>query len=231
MTYLELVQRLRIETGYTNTGPNTLVGVSGAHERATAWIATAYTELQNRHDWRWLRKTFTLNTTSGTAAYAGSDATDSDGAVTRLKRWRLEDPWNPPKCYLSSAGVGTEGWLAFLPWEHFRSIYRVGAQNNGHPRHVTIDPDDNLVLGPTPDDIYVVSGEYHRTAQVLSVNADTPEMPSDYHMAIVYAAMGKYGMYDNAPETATRARVEGRSILRQLEATQLPKMRRAGPMA
>ena len=233
MTYLELVQRLRIESGYANTGPSSVAGQTGDHERAAAWIASAYTELQGRHDWRWMRKGFTLTLSSGTDAYDYTSAIDdvTSAAITRFKSWHFKDPWNPPKCYLQSSGSGTEYWLTYVPWEHFRTIYKIGTQTPGAPAHITIDPNDNIVIGPEPNDTYVLSGEYNRSAQVLSANGDTPEMPSDYHMLIVYDGLKKYGLWRPAPEAVTRAHEEGRPLLRRVEKNQMFMPRMRGPLA
>jgi hypothetical protein len=234
MNYLQLVQRLRIETNYANTGPTTVTGQNGDHERAIAWVADSYRRLQNRHqNWRWLRKKFTLTTTNNLDVYDYGAVIDTATslAISRFKRWEITDPTNPPRCYLQSSGVGTEYWLTYVPWEYFRTIYQIGNQVPGAPSHITIDPNNNLVIGPTPNGAYVISGEYHRSAQVLSGNTDTPELPDDYHMLIVYMAMEHFGYFDSAQEVLARSGRMQRQMLRQLEQNQLPAMRKAGPMA
>ncbi|TFH85271.1 hypothetical protein EQG41_18330 [Billgrantia azerbaijanica] len=231
MNYLALVQRLRQETNYANVGPSSVTGQTGDHARAVSWVADAYTELQNRYPWRWMRKEFTLTTSADVDTYDYTSAVDGGNTITRFKSWHFGDIYNPPKSYLESAGVGSESRMTFLPWAHFRSIYRIGEVASGAPRFITIDPNDNIVLGPKPDAAYVITGEYHRAAQVLAANDDVPEMPSDYHMAIVYLAMEDFGLYDAATEILSRARTKGRRLTRQLERTQLPKMRMSGPMA
>jgi hypothetical protein len=232
-TFLQLCSRLRQEVGYADSGPTAVTGQVGAHARTVGWVSQTYIELQNRHNWRWLRRRFNFNTVAGTASYATGSVTDTTAAalIARFKRWAITDPRNPAKCYLTASGVGVEYWLSFMPWEDFRSIYQIGTQVPGAPAHITIDPQNNIVLGPTPGDIYTISGEYDRGAQVLAADGDTPEMPSDYHMLIVYLAMEDAGMYEVGEEIVQRARIKSRKMLRELEASQLPMMRRAGPMA
>lgn len=233
MNFLQLVQRFRQETNYANTGPTTVTSQSGDHGRAVDWVATAYTALQQRHQWRWLRKGFTLTTSSGTDTYDHTSCIDTPtgAAISRFKSWSVSDPYNPPRIYLSSAGSGTETWLSYISWESFRTIYKIGSQENSYPAFITIDPDDNLVLGPKPNDTYVITGEYHRSAQILSANTDEPEMPADYHMLIVYMAMLEYGEFDAAPDIINRAARHIRRMTRNLEATQMARIRLAGPMA
>jgi hypothetical protein len=230
MNYLQLVQRLRQETNFSNAGPTTVVDQTGDHGRAVDWVADAYTDLQNRHFWRWLRKDFSLTTQADVASYTPTQCQDADGDITRHRAWVL-DPYNPPRCYLQSSGKGTEYWLTPVRWEDFRVIYQLGNQPASAPSFITVDPDDNIVLGPTPNDAYVISGEYHRSAQVMAANADIPEMPSDAHMLIVYGAMEDHGFFDAAEEEIGRGLKRYRRLMRQLEATQLPKMRKAGPLA
>lgn len=233
MNYLQLVQRLRQETNYANTGPVAVTGQTGDHARAVSWIADAYTELQNRHPWRWLREGFTLTTVSGDGEYAASDAISdsSTTSISRFSAWHADDAFNPPKCYLQSAGEGAAYWLTYIPWEQYRTIYDIGTYSDASPSHITVDPDDNLVLGPAPDDTYVIKGEYHRSPQTLSANADTPEMPSQFHMIIVYLAMEDAGFFDAADDIIMRGRRKCRRLLRQLEINQGPVLRMAGPLA
>lgn len=233
MTFLELVQRFRQETNYSNAGPTTTVGQSGDHARAVSWVNDAWREIQNRHFWRWMRKGFTLTASSGVDTYDYTSCIDTptSSAISRFKEWRVSDPFNPAKCYLSSAGQGAEYFLTYTDWDNFSRIYRIGTQVSGPPAFITIDPNNNLVVGPKPDDTYVITSEYHRSAQDLTADTDEPEMPNDYHMLIVYTAMEDGGMYESADEILGRAQRKGRRLMRQLEGNQLPKMRKAGPLA
>ena len=233
MNYLQLVQRLRQETNYSNTGPVAVTAQTGDHARAVSWVADAYTELQNRHPWRWLRKGFTLTTAAADGSYMASDAIDDDTAtnIARFGAWHVDDPYNPPKCYLQSSGEGAAYWLTYISWEQYRTIYEIGNYSDSSPSHITVDPSDNLVLGPTPDDVYVIKSEFHRSPQVLAANTDTPEMPSQYHMAIVYLAMEDAGFFDMADDIVGRGQRKFRRLLRQLEINQGPTIDMAGPLA
>lgn len=199
-------------------------------------MKNAWTEIQNRHyNWRWLRSGFTVNTTSGDGTYAGTDCTDilTSATVTRFGSWvRLDDNGaSNIKCYLTSGGVAGEYWLTDLPWSYYYALYRRGTQNNGQPVHFSIDPQNNLVIGPKPDGIYTISGEYYRSAQTFAADADTPEMPSQFHQLVVYMAMQKFAAYQNAPEVMSRGVTEGNRVMRQLEKNQLPMIGFGAPLA
>lgn len=235
-TFLQLVKSLRQECGIAGTGPTTVTSQVGELKQLVDWTADAYTEIQNRHGghWRWLLREFTLPTVASTAAYAYTDANDvlTATAIDRFTAWRVNDRDDPPKIYLTSAGVSGQRWMVYADWSWFRSVYKIGTATEGYPHHISIDPQDNLVFGQVPDAAYTVTGHYWRGPQTLSVDADEPEMPSQFHKLIVYKAMEKYAGYNSAPEVMIRAKNEGTPMMRQLEANQLLRgFRRAGPMA
>lgn len=210
----------------------TVIAQTGGHARAVSWIDTAYTELQGRTRWRWLRGSFTLTTVSGQESYVNTEAIDdiTSSGLTRFGEWRFKDAINLPRIYLQATGTGGEYWLTYIPWDQYQAIYRIGGITNSAPSHITISPDNKIHLGPTPDDVYVISGEYEKSAQELTLDADTPEMPSDYHMAIVYLAMEDYGFFNSAEEVLIRGKQKARRMIRRLENNQAPAMGMAGPM-
>ena len=236
-TYLQLVQKFQRDCGVSGAQISTVSSQTGEANRLVNWIAEIYKEIQNKYpNWRWLRSRFTVNTVADTAAYAATDCTDSiaSSAITRFRRWwPLDDAgYSNVTYYLSSAGTGQEGYLPYLDWFRFRDLYMRGTQTSQQPAHFTIDPQNNLRLGPAPDDVYVVSGEYQKSAQILAANDDTPEMPSDFHDLIVYEAMMKrYAPFESAPEVYDQARLSGMALWRQLELDQLPEPCNAEPLA
>lgn len=235
MNYIQLAQRLGRECDVPGGAPLAIAGQVGESRRLVDWIASAYDEIQGKHrNWQWLRSEFSVNTVAGTDAYASSSITDTVvGGTIRFRSWWPFDSngRSNVKIYLQSAGVGTERWLPWLPWANFRALYKLGTQNNGQPAHFTIDPRLKLVIGPKPDAVYVVSGEYQRGPQTLASDTDTPEMPVSFHMLIVYEAMLKYAGFDAASEVFQRAAMEGGRLWRQLELDQLPAVTIGEPMA
>lgn len=236
-TFLQLVNRLAVEAGVTGSASavSTTVAQTGEAGRLVGWIRTSHTEIQSRHNWRWMRSTFSVPTVSGTDAYAYGACTDTrlSSLITRFKRWIPFSEDGAPNMtqYLASTGVSGEMYMTYLPWENFRSIYKRGTQNNGQPVIFTIDPQNRLVFGPKPDAIYTVQGEYQMSALVFAADSDVPEMPSDYHDLIVYRAMEKYGTFHEAPEVLARGQREGARVMRQMEATQLPQLVTGQPLA
>lgn len=235
-TFLTGTQRLVDEClgAGSSARPTAVTGQVGRLKNMVQWYASAWVDIQSRHDnWRWMRKGFTFNTVAGTDTYAYGAVTDvaTSVAITRFSRWWADDFEDPFKCYLQSAGVGGENFLIWIPWENFKYLYKRGTQNNGQPLHVSVDNDMQLVLGPKPDAVYVITGDYQRSPQVLAADGDTPEMPAQFHDLIWRRAMEMYGAHLAAPDAFQRAVHEGKRTLRALENNQLPKVWRAPPLA
>ena len=121
--------------------------------------------------------------------------------------------------------------MSFMSWAAYRYQYRLGGQTNQPPAHYAIDPQNNLLLGPKPDGVYVASGEYQRSGQTLAADADVPEMPDRFHLLIVYRGMEKYGAFHAAGEVFTRGQYEGSRLMTELELDQLPDIALGRPMA
>ena len=209
----------------------------GVLKRFVDWVADAYVDIQIRHNnWRWLRSTFTFNTVANTDEYAYTVVTDLrlGTIISRFSRWLVRDERGLSNItfYLTSAGVSSEVYLTPLAWANFRYIYKRGAQSalTNKPVHITITPQNTLMLGPNPNGIYTVKGEYQMSAQTLALNSDVPEMPSDYHDLILYRAMEKASYDIVAVELLERAGKEGSRLTRALEFNQLPPITLAEPM-
>lgn len=236
MTFLTLCADVQRECDIVGTSITSVTGNTTELNRVVNWVRQAWNDIQNRHtNWRWMRSTFSVNTTAGDDSYAPTDCTDTrlSATISRFSHWiPLDDKGSSNvKVYLTSAGVSGERWMSYLQWPYFRSLYRIGNQTNNLPFHYTIDPQNNLVLGPKPNDIYTVSGEYQMSAQTLTASDDVPEMPTQFHDLIVYMAMRKYAGFESAPDVMSRAITEGNRVMRQLEANQLPEVQLAGPLA
>lgn len=234
-TYLQLFQKAKRDCRITGAAPTSVSGNTGVLDRLANWLTDVYVELQNRAEWRWLRHEFTLPTVADTSTYAYTACTDVETAATidRFSHWWAHDLEIPYKIYRQSTGVGGEYWLSWTPWEYYRSVYRVGSNTTatGIPALVSVDLLDRLVLGPTPDAVHILTGDYQLSAQTLSLDADIPEMPVQFHDLIVYLAMQKYGMIEGSSEVLMQGQTDGNRMMRQLELNQGSVIRLGGPMA
>lgn len=239
-TFLKICQNVARECGVAGGAdvspkPTAVTGQTGELNRIVNWVADAYTEIQGSRNWRWLRKDFTVNTVDGTDTYAFTDCTDVDDAaiISRFKTWRLDDRGNPPKLFLTSAGIGGQVFLSYTMWDNFEYLYKTGSlqTQTSQPVHITVNPKDEIQLGITPNDIYTLTGSYHKSAQILAVDGDIPEMPTAYHDLIKYQAMEYYGLFESAPEILARATKGIRRLTNQLNRNQGQTFRTSGPLA
>ena len=237
-TYLQLSNDLAREAGVSGSASaiSAVTSQTGEAARIVNWVRQAHNEIQNKSPfWRWMRSKWTVATTASDDTYAGTDCTDSrlSAAITRFSRWIPIDDNGASnvKIYLTSGGVSGERWMVPLPWNYFTAIYKRGTQNDGPPVHFSIDPQNNLVLGPAPDAVYTVSGEYQMSELNFSADGDTPEFPSQFHDLVWLKGLEKYGLFHAAPECILRWKTEGVRMLRDLEANQLPPVAFAEPLA
>lgn len=237
-TFLQLVNDLAREAGVSGNASavTAVTGQSGEANRLVNWIRDTHNDIQDKSPyWRWLRSKWTVNTVANDDTYAPTDCTDSrlSATISRFGSWIEFDDTGASniKRYLTSGGVGGEIWMVVIPWSYFMSIYRRGTQNAGPPIHISIDPQNNLVLGPKPDAIYTISGEYQMTRLNWTADGDTPEMPEQFQDVIWKKALEKYGRYHAAGEVLSRGQVEGGYAMRLLENNQLPGINYGAPLA
>lgn len=231
-TFLELCQRTASECGVSLTGPGAVASQTGRLGQVVNWVNSAWVDIQTKYDnWRFMRASFTVDTTSGDGKYAITDCTDvaTSAALTAagFRDW-CRDGF---KIYLTSAGVATETDLIYVDYDEWYRVWNIGSPANGYPRDWAMDHDRAILLGAKPNGIYTVRGEYMKAATELSGDSDEPELPKEYRMAIVYRAMMSYGRYHGAPEVYTDGENNYRRLLVEMIRTQRPRNVVAGPLA
>lgn len=239
ITFLQLVNKLALESMISTSAATVTdtANQTGMAARFVEWVAAAHRDVQDRHDnWRWLRSTWSVNTVAATDTYAYGACTDTrlTGAIDRFSHWIYldDDGSHNTKKYLTSGGVAGESWLIYLPWSAFRLIYKRGPQqlNQGPPIHFTVDPQNKVVIGPIPDGIYTISGEYQMGAKDFASKNDTPEWPARFHDLVVWFALEKYGRSSAAGEAIAKAEIMSSRLMRRLERDQLPDITLGGPL-
>ncbi len=237
MNFLQLAVKTRQECGASGTGPAGVTNQTGESKRIVDWVADAWTEIQNRHisQWRWLRKDFSFNTVVGQTRYAYGAVTDVEAAalISRFNNWWWEDEDGVPQVliYKQSEGIATQRRLIAIPLSSFKYLFGIGSPANQQPAYVSVDEQKRILIGPPCDDVYVVTGQYQRGAQILADNADIPECPTEHHLLVVYEAMKKYAGYEAASEVWARAVALADPAMRRLEHDQLPEFSLAPPLA
>lgn len=220
MNFVDLVEDLRVECGVSGSQIMSVQNLNGELGRLKKWIADAWDEIQtSREDWKFLRTNFTFNTVASTQSYTPAVAN-----APNFADWKQDSLW----IYSVALGLSDQQPLAKMEWDWFRDMYVRGPQTPQRPMCYTIDPDNALWFGSTPDGVYNITGEYWTTAIRLSADADIPAMPARFHRLIVYEAMKKYAGFEAATEVYQRGTTEGSILRTRLEIDQLPPVRVQG---
>lgn len=217
MSFLQMVQRLRQESGTSGNGPVTVAAQTGDYKRLVDWISTAWMDIQNeRRDWFFMRQAISFNTVAGQRAYTAEQA--GVASFGNFKRDSFRQ-------YRVSIGFGSECDIYFLPYDQFRNMYMRNSTRTltGQPLNFTIDPSKNFLLGPIPDAIFNINGEGYAMPTEFALDADRSTMPSQYHMAIVWKALQYYGTYEAASESFDRGKTAYDAIMSPLYVDQLPE--------
>ena len=228
MSLLSLVNDLKREAGIPTADLTSLSSQPREIDRMRAWIIRADMEIQQmHHDWNFLRADVTFNTVASQASYAP----DADPvSLTDFGEWKSDSF----RVYLTSAGYGSETFLGdALEYDIYRDYWLFNTRRTAYARPIvcSVGPDKKLWLGPGPNDIYTVVGEYYKVPTAMSADADASVIPSRFQMAIVYKAMEYYGLYEAAPEVKARGEVGFKSIINALMVNQLPRMQDSGTLA
>lgn len=231
MDFLSLCQRMRQECGISGSGPTTVVGQSGNLQRIVDWVNTAWIDIQTTHqDWGWMRTSASFVTVSGQATYALGTGTGTTGvSVATFGMWNRDTFRN----YTTSVGTNSEVFMDFIHYDTWRDSYMYGALRNTttRPLQMSIAPDKSICLGPPPTNAYTITGDYYTAPLSMTADTDTPALPTQYQMAIVYRAMMSYGAYESAPEVYQRGELEFGKLMRRITADRIPETTWAGALA
>lgn len=224
MSFLQMVQRLRQESGTSGAAPSTTVNQSGDIKNLVDWISSAWMDIQTeRADWFFMRQPVSFNTVAGQSSYTAAQAGLASFGNYKRDSFRQ---------YLVAGGVASEMDLPYLAYDRFRDAHLFGSERTRTqlPLHFTIDPQKNFLIGPIPDAVYNINGEGYALPTEFALDADRPTLPSQFHMLIVWRALIYYGYKEAAPEALTFGENEHKRIMRQLMRDQLPDVTVAGAL-
>lgn len=225
MNYLELVQRLWLESGASGTspGPSAVASQTGENQRLVTWVNEAWKDIQTAHsDWGWMRASASFTTVASTATYTiGTGAGTVGVSTATFGEWER----NTARAYLTSTGTDAEVFLDYIPYEAWRNRYQFGVARGVdiQPTEFSISPAKAICIPPALTG-YTVTLDYFTAPLDMSADGDTPALPTQYHMAIVYKAMMMYGMYESAQEVFSRGELEFSKLMRRLDESRLPEV-------
>lgn len=222
MNFLQLVNRTRQECGVSSIALSALSGLAAADQRIKDWVANAWADLQLAHtDWQFMQGPFTFTTVNNQFFYTPTQAGAPDVADWKRDSFR---------CYTTASGFADEQILPFMADDVFRDVYQFGSMRTTLSRPVvfTIDPSTRgLSIGPVPLVGYTILGLYYNAPTALVADADDPstpgnDLPTRWHMLLVWMAAQSYAAYEAAAEVKQRADENATRMMEQLEIEQLP---------
>ncbi len=256
MNFLQLCQRAVTDCGASGT-LTTTAGQVGSLQRIINWVGDAWNELQTEHDdWDWMRSSSLLGggvTFSPAASQYNTPLGTGTGqlgvAVDSFGKWDEETF----RCYTTSIaasggiGIGAIGempigggvpldeiFMDCIDYDIWRNAYMLGAMRavQTRPYVFAIGPDKSINVGPPPNGLYTITGDYWTAPTLMVLDTDVPVgLPTRFHLLIVYDAMLKYGEYEAATDVMERAQRERNKLMRKLEVIRLPKMGWGGALA
>jgi hypothetical protein len=231
MNYLQLAQKLRRKCRVIGSGPTATTGQSEEYQRLLDWINEAWLFIQRKHeDWRFMRASASCITVQGQAAYSPT----TDFNLQDFGYWALDIAAGDTfRSYVTSVGPQSEIFLPVIDYDRWRDTYLYGATRYAYSRPVEIAlaPDNSLAVGNIPVAGYTLIGDYYRIPSELVDAGDVPDMPEQYHWAIIYKAMMFYGASESAPEVYDDGEAEFKKIMAVLERNELRRFTLGGALA
>ena len=199
MDFLELAQETRRLSGVGGTGPVNVETATGMELKIVNDVKNAWIDIQTHpKNWKWMWEDYSVDLQPGPGVQPLQTILNTreyqlvDCDKIRVKTFRS---------YLTATGPTDRQRMTWVHWRQFRRRYGVIDETASRPIQATRQPSGDLVLYPKPDGIYSIEFESFRRPQLLVVNVDEPEMPSEFHMLIVYEALKRFGKAENAEET------------------------------
>lgn len=231
MNYLQLIQRLKRESGRSGGPPAGVSVLAGDDINLANWIGDFWLRVQRRRmDWAWMRKTATGALVIDQQGYALADLVAPEVVTAApLARWHDETDHYAP--WLRDTVNGERRALRWLPYEQFEASFIFTAVPSGEPMYWSVAPDKRLLLGPTPNrDDVELTAVYWKAPTGLALDADTPDMPEQFHELLIWGALLDVAQFDAAPEVEVRARRNLRMAWNDLIDDQAPKVGLGGAL-
>lgn len=230
-TYLQLAQMLRRECRVSGSGPTALTNQTEEYNRLLAWINQAYIAILNLHtDWRFMRASASCVTVQGQSTYSPT----TDFGLTDFGYWALDYANGDTfRNYVTASGASSEIFMEVWDYDFWRDAYLYGALRTAYTRPigVALAPNNSLACGPIPAAGYTLLGDYYRVPTEMTAADDVPVIPTQFQWSIVYRAKMYYGISEAAPEVYDSGKEEFERIIRQMELTQLRRVRMSGALA
>ena len=205
-TFLSLCNSVERESG-TVSRARRMSDVSAPptdrQEKIVKWVADAWLRLQRkRQDWVFMAGDVSASLASGKARYSASEL-----GVQRFGSWVTDRTCYRPWTLIDPAlGPGSESEIREISYDTYRQRYERGVPQLQRPVEYAVSRDFALCFGSVPDKNYLLRGEYRKLPQALTANDDVPDLPEQYHDAIMWRAVMTLAEHDQDPVQIATAR-------------------------
>lgn len=207
MTFLELCQRVRQESGISGSGPESVLNQKAILQKVVEWVRQADLDIQKLHsDWLFLWRMGNASIVQGITEYTGASL-NLTGTMKELLV--LEIDGYPLRKYT---------------WKQFKAAqYQMGT-DNGTPNCYTVRPDNVIVLSPKPSKDITATAEYSIATQSMIDDGDISIIPEEHHEAILQKALMYYASHEEDQSLYQVAYSRYEEALSLLADSQLPAM-------
>jgi hypothetical protein len=188
--------------GLGGSGPSATTGQTGEMLQVVNWVDDAWQRIQSSRNWDWLWEASTVTILATTNTTAGSI---------------------PASRYIKDGCTDSNGVeYAYVPWLQFRREYPTALIAAGAPSVWTIRPDKAFTVNAKPTTNKTFNVERYKNPTAMTADGDTPALPTEHHMLIVWRAVMLYAGHDEANVLYNHAQAEYRKVLSAMGATDSP---------
>lgn len=231
MNFLALCREAHARAGYSGDGPASVDNQTGQSARIVSYVNDAWIEIQRaRTNWAFMLRKFDAVILAGQTFAPIPDADKAGGDLIRSVE---KDSW-------FSSGSGISPYR--LRW--LDADYRGALENSittGRPEYFWHSR-TGITVAPNVSSDHRITGYYYLTPQSFAstttgqnktrpIGERTPEMPQEYHMAIVWLAVRNIGGFEESANTYQLANTNYQKIFGDMCQTELPSIRFGRPLA
>lgn len=206
MTFLELCNRVRQESGISGSGPVTVFNQQAILAKVVEWVRQADLDIQRLHpDWTFLWR-------------MGSAALQTD-----VNQYSTLDLGLLNANQIRRVFIGDQP-LSELSWETYRRRGYMSAQDRRQPTAYTFRPDGVMQVFPMPDSNYALNVEYNILPTPMMDDTDVSAIPVRFHDVILHKALMYYASHEEDQSLLQFSTMRYNDTLAELASACLPKL-------
>lgn len=206
MTFLELCNRVRQESGISGSGPITVVNQQAILAKVVEWVRQADLDIQRlQPDWTFLWRIGSAALQEDVRQYSTLDLGLIN--VNQIKRIAID---GQP--------------LKELSWDVFRNRGFLTAADKQRPTVYTFRPDGVMQVFPVPDAGYTLDVEYSVLPVQMVGDTDVSAIPERFHDVIMHKALMYYASHEEDGSLLQVATMRYDNALAELASACLPRM-------